>query len=204
MGTLGKPSILACGLILLLLGCAQPEIYTEPYVTVEPVSLATALPVSLTVSYAMDGKPNPQRAGELQAALEASLDKSGAFKMADPNTAGGRLEITVHDGPRATKGSLLAGITASVGHVLVSQPEFTPQGRRTARDMEVQISYTPVGGTLQSHSYVNSLVTVTNNTQEPTDLVPMQDRKHAELAFITNDLNAFAAELAKEGAPRVP
>ena len=190
--------------ILLASGCAQPEVYTEPYTTVEPVALTAPLAVTLSVSYAMDGKPNPQRAGEIQAALAAGLDKGGAFKMAEPGSTGGLLAITVHDGPSATKGSFLAGFTASVGHALVSQPEFTPQGRRTARDLEVEISYTPAGGQAQDHSYVNRLVTITNNTQEPTDLVPMHDRKYAELAFIGNDLNAFAQALAKGQAPAAP
>ena len=195
---------LMSALALLASGCAQPEVYTEPYTTIEPVALTAPLPVTLTVTYASDGKPNPQRAGEIQAALLASLDKSGAFKSAGTETAGGRLEITVQDLPGTAKGSLLAGFTASVGHVLVSQPEFTPQGRRTVRELQVQISYIPADGTRLDQAYPSKLVTVTNNTQEPTDLVPLQDRKHAELTLIENDLNGFAAELKKHDAPATP
>lgn len=186
---------------LLASGCAQPDIYAEPYTTVEPVALAAPMPVTLTVSYAKDGKPNPKRAAEIQAALTDSLSKAGTFQPVAAAQSGDKLEIMVDDVSAAPKKSMFAGITASVGHVLVSEPEFTPQGRRTPRELQVHISYIPATGNAQDHAYANTLVTVTNNTQEPTDLVPMQDRKHAELALIDNDLNAFVAELGKSQTP---
>ena len=52
--------------------------------------------------------------------------------------------------------------------------------------------------------YASPIVTVTNNTQDPTDLVPLQDRKHAEATLIANDLNLFMAEFAKAQAPAMP
>jgi hypothetical protein len=196
------PLILVCGAAILAAGCAQPNIYAEPYTRVEPTALAAPLPVAVTVSYGKDGKPDPKRAAEIQVALTASLAAGGAFQPVAPaQQVGGKLDISVADVTAEPKKSFLAGITATVGHVLVSQPEFTPQGRRTARELQVHISYTPAAGNPVDHAYANTLVTVTNNTEEPTDLVPMQDRKHAELALIDNDLNAFAAELAKSQAP---
>ena len=200
----GAPLVLACAAALLASGCAQPDIYAEPYATAEPVAFAAPLPVALTVSYAKDGKPNLKRAAEIQAALTDSLSKAGAFQPVAAAQAGGKLEITVDDVSGTPKKSMLAGFTATVGHALVSEPEFTPQGRRTPRELQVHISYTPAAGSALDHAYSNTLVTVTNNTQDPTDLVPMQDRKHAELALVGNDLNAFAAELAKSLAPAPP
>jgi hypothetical protein len=200
----GVPFLLACAAASLAAGCAQPDIYAEPYTTVAPAAFAVPLPVALTVNYAKDGKPNPKRATEIQTALADSLTKAGAFQPVAPAQAGGKLEVTVDDVSGTPKKSLLAGFTATVGHVLVSEPEFTPQGRRTARELQVHISYTPAAGSTLDHAYASTLVTVTNNTQDPTDLVPMQDRKHAELALIGNDLNAFTSELAKSLAPAPP
>lgn len=200
----GLSIILACTAATLAAGCAQPDIYAEPYTRVEPSVLAAPLPVALTVSYSKDGKPDPKRAAELQATLVANLAQGGAFQAAAPAQAGGKLEISVADVSGAPKRSFLAGISATVGHALVSQPEFTPQGRRTPRELQVHISYTPATGSPVDKAYANTLVTVTNNTEAPTDLVPMQDRKHAELALIDNDLNAFAAELAKGQPPATP
>lgn len=196
--------ILAGVFALLTSGCAQPEIYAEPYATVEPAAFAAPLPVALTVSYGKDGKPNPKRATEIQAALADSLSKAGAFQPVTPAEALGKLEITVEDVSGTPRKSMFAGITASVGHAFVSEPEFTPQGRRTPRELQVHISYTPAAGNPVDRAYANTLVTVTNNTQEPTDLVPLQDRKHAELALIGNDLNGFAAELQKHAGPAAP
>lgn len=197
----GISIILACGAAILAAGCAQPGVYAEPYTRTEPVALATPLPVAVTVSYGKDGKPDPKRAAEIQAALAGALVEGGAFQPVAATQAGGKLEITVQDLSGTPKRSMLAGFTATVGHALVSQPEFTPQGRRTPRELQVHISYMPAAGNPVDHAYTNTLVTVTNNTEEPTDLVPMQDRKHAELSLIDNDLNAFAAELAKGQTP---
>ena len=195
------PLILACTTVVLAAGCAQPGIYAEPYTRSGPVALAAPLPVALSVSYGKDGKSDSKRAAEIQTALTASLAGGGAFQPVPPAEAGGKLEISVQDVSGTPKKSFLAGISATVGHALVSQPEFTPQGRRTARELQVHISYTPAAGKPVDQAYANTLVTVTNNTEEPTDLVPMQDRKHAELALIDNDLNAFAAELGKSQPP---
>ena len=137
-------------------------------------------------------------------ALADSLAEAGTFQPVALALADGKLEITVDDAAGTPKKSMLAGFAATVGHVLVSEPEFTPQGRRTPRELQVHISYTPTVGEALEHAYANTLVTVTNNTQSPTDLVPMQDRKHAELALIGNDLNAFAAELGKGQPPAAP
>jgi hypothetical protein len=197
----GVTFVLACVATLLTAGCAQPGIYAEPYTRTEPVALAAPLPVAVSVSYGKDGKPDPKRAAEIQAALAISLAAGGAFQPVAPAEAGGKLEISVADVTGSPKKSFLAGISATVGHALVSQPEFTPQGRRTPRELQVHISYTPAAGNPVDHAYANTLVSVTNNTEEPTDLVPMQDRKHAELALIDNDLNAFAAELARGQTP---
>lgn len=197
----GISIVLAWVTAILASGCAQPGIYAEPYTRVEPAALAAPLPVALTVSYGKDGKPDPKRATEIQAALTANLADGGDFQPVAATEAGGKLEISVADVSGSPKKSFLAGISATVGHALVSQPEFSPQGRRTARELQVHISYTPAAGSALERAYANTLVTVTNNTEEPTDLVPLQDRKHAELALIGNDLNAFAAELGKSQTP---
>ena len=166
--------------------------------------LSARLPVALTVTYATDGKPNPKRAQELVAALTDSLAEGGGFKPAAPGETAGRLEITVEDKPATAKKTGFAGFAVSVGHVLASEPEFTPQGRRTVRDLQVQIRYTPATGAPLERSYESPLVTVTNNTQDPTDLVPMQDRKHAEPTLIGNDLNMFMAEFAQNQPAAAP
>lgn len=196
--------VLVGAFALLSSGCAQPDIYAEPYVTIEPVAFAAPLPVALTVIYAKDGKPDAKRAAEVQAALTDSLSKAGAFQPVAPAEALGKLEIRVDDVSGTPKKSMLSGITATVGHALVSEPEFTPAGRRTPRELQVHISYTPAAGGAQDHAYANTLVTVTNNTLEPTDLVPMRDRKHAELTLIENDLNGFATELKNREPPATP
>lgn len=189
---------------LLASACAQPDVYTEPYLSIAPASAGAPLPVTLVVTYSVDGKPDAKRQQALTAGLADTLNQGSAFKAADPATAAGELKVAVDDTSGTAKSSLLAGFGASVGHVLVSEPEFTPQGRRTVRELHVAISYTPTGGTALVQAYMSKLVTVTNNTQEPTDLVPLQDRKHAELALIGNDLNGFAAELQKHAGPAAP
>lgn len=193
-------SLLICGAALLTAGCAQPEVYTEPYVTLASVDFAPPLPVTLEVTYSKDGKPDPRKAQEIETLLADALGKGTTFQPAGPASAGSRLEITVDDVAGTGKRSILAGITASVGHVLVSEPEFTPQGRRTTRSLSVNISYTPATGSTVVQTYTSALVTVTNNTLEPTDLVPLQDRAHPELVLIENDLNGFAAGLHKDSA----
>lgn len=178
--------------------CAQPEIYTEPYVSVGPTAYVTPLPVRLITTFSVDGKPNAKRRQEVLAGLGRVVDASGAFKIVD--AAAGELTVAVDDSRVKTNRSFLGTLSASVGHVLISQPEFTPEGRRTARELHVTITYAPAMGTVFEKAYTAKLITVTNNTQDPTDLVSLHDRRHAELALISNDLNGFAAVLAKNRA----
>jgi len=199
-----NPSVLACIAALVVVACAQQPIYTQPYVTAAPAVFVAPVPVELSVTYAKDGKPDPKRAEELKAALADALSMGGGFRPATPGQAGDRLEITVDDKAGAPKKTGLAGFTATVGHVLVSAPEFTPEGRRTVRELTVQIRYTPANGTAMVRSYESPLVTITNNTQEPTDLVSLQDRRHAEPTLIGNDLNLFMAEFAQAQTPAKP
>jgi hypothetical protein len=189
---------------MALAACAQTPVYTAPYTTLAPVTLEPPLLVTLDVSYAKDGKPDTKRAQELSAQLHDALAQGGAFRPADGGAAAGTLSIELEDAAVTAKSSLWGTLSADVGHLLVAQPEFSPQGRRTARQFKVSIRYTPVAGMAVSHDYSNPIVTVTNNTQDPTDLVPMQDRKHAELAFISNDLNGFAADMAHPATATPP
>ncbi|MFI4921807.1 MAG: hypothetical protein ACHQAZ_09235 [Gammaproteobacteria bacterium] len=189
-----------CFTMLGLAACAQTPVYTAPYTTVPPVTLDPPLLVSFDVSYAKDGKADTKRAQELSAQLHDALAQGSAFRPADAGVAAGVLSIEVEDAAISTKSSLLGTLSAEVGHLLVSQPEFSPQGRRSARLFKVTIRYAPTGAAAVSHDYSNAIVTVTNNTQDPTDLVPMQDRKHAELAFIENDLNDFATGMLHPSA----
>ena len=182
---------------LLTAACVQPEVYTEPYTSFGPQPYAQSLPVTVVLVFTVDGKPAAKRKQEIAADLPAVVDRTGAFKVADATMAKGVLTLAVDDGQGKSKGSFLAGIRASIGHVLVSEPEFTPQGRRTVRELNVDIRYAPADGAPFAKAYVAKLVTITNNTQEPTDLISLHGRKHAELALIGNDLDAFAAALAK-------
>ena len=185
----GIPFLLLCVAALFALGCAQQPIYTTPFTSAAPVTLTPPLAVTLSVTYSKDGQRDAKREQELTVQLTEALASSAAFKLEDGAT-------TKHK-------SLLGSISVSVGHLLVSQQEFTPEGRRTVRVLDVDIAYTPNGGTVQTEAYASPLVTITNNTLEPTDLVPMPDRKRAELTLIGNDLNSFAAELAKaQAAPK--
>ncbi|HEV2110004.1 MAG TPA: hypothetical protein VGT99_01515 [Gammaproteobacteria bacterium] len=204
MRILGSPAILACAAALAATACAQQPIYTQPYTTAPSAAFAAPLPVTLTVTYATDGKPNLKRAQELQTALTDSLTEGGGFKPAAPGEVAGRLEIMVEDKPATARKTGFAGFAVSVGHVLASEPEFSPQGRRTVRDLQVQIRYTPASGAPLERSYESPLVTVTNNTQDPTDLVPVQDRRHAEPMLIGNDLNMFMAEFAQSQPAAAP
>lgn len=181
----------------LVAACAQQEVYTEPYASIEPQAGAAPLPVTLSLSFSVDGKPDAKRRQEILADLGDTVEATGAFKVVDPAAATGELKIAVDDNKGTAKTSFLGTIGATVGHVLVSEPEFTPQGRRTTREFGVTISYTPAGGAVFDQSYSAKLITVTNNTRDPTDLVSLHDRPHAELALIGNDLNGFAAALAK-------
>lgn len=199
MKTMGTVRMLTCAAALMTAACAQQPVYTQPYVTAAPVAFAVPLPVTLSVTYTRDGKADPKRAQELAAALTDSL-AGGGFKPVSAGTAGDRLDVSIEDNASA-KRSLLAGFTATAGHLLVGGAEFTPQGRRILRELAVEIRYTPASGALLERDYASPIVTITNNTQEPTDLVPMQDRKHAEATLIGNDLNLFAAELAKGQTP---
>jgi len=199
-----KIRTLICFTALGMVACVQAPVYTPPYSTLAPVTLDPPLAVTLSVSYTKDGKADAKRSQELSAQLLETLAQGGAFRSADTATAVGALSIEVEDDAVTAKTSLLGALSADVGHLLVSQPEFTPQGRRTARLFKVTIRYTPTGGAAVAHDYSNPIVTVTNNTQEPTDLVPLQDRKHAELAFIGNDINAFAAQFAHPAAVTTP
>lgn len=183
---------------LLVAACAQQEVYTEPYASLGPQAGATPLPVTLSLSFTVDGNVNAKRRQEILADLGDTVEASGAFKVVEAAAAAGELKVVVDDNKGSPKSSFLGTIGASVGHVLVSQPEFSPQGRRTARELRVEISYVPTGGAAFDQSYSAKLITVTNNTQDPTDLVSLHDRRHAELALIGNDLNGFAALMAKD------
>jgi hypothetical protein len=188
----------------LLAACAQQPLYTSPYTDAPPVVLAVPLPVSLGVTYSKDGKRDAKREQELAAQLAAALAAGRAFRPVADADAAGKLMIQVEDNATTKHRSLLATLSATLGHLLIGQPEFTPEWRRSARALDVDISYTPSAGSPQSQIYTNALVTVTNNTQEPTDLVPVQDRPHAELALIGNDLNSFAAGLASPASGKSP
>jgi hypothetical protein len=159
------------------------------------VALATPLPVTLVVTYIRDGKRDTQREQELAAQLHDLLAAGQSFQPV-PGAAG-VLTVAVEDKSTSKPLSLLGTLSLALGRVFVSQTEFTPEGRRSVRALDVDISYAPGSGTSQKQSYASALVNVTNNTQEPTDLVPMPDRKRGEFALISNDLNLFAAELAK-------
>ena len=199
----GIPFLLLCVAALFALGCAQQPIYTTPFTSAAPVTLTPPLAVTLSVTYSKDGQRDAKREQELTVQLTEALASSAAFKLTDAAGAVGHLSIDVEDGATTKHKSLLGSISVSVGHLLVSQQEFTPEGRRTVRVLDVDIAYTPNGGTVQTEAYASPLVTITNNTLEPTDLVPMPDRKRAELTLIGNDLNSFAAELAKaQAAPK--
>jgi len=188
---------LSCVVALGLVACAQQPLYTPPYTSAPAVSLSPPLPVTLAVTYSKDGKPDAKRAQALAAQLHDLLAAGQSFSPAAGSAAAGTLTIAVEDNATTKHLSLFAGFSAMLGHLFIGQAEFTPQGRRTARALDVDIRYAAGSGAAQSQVYTSALVTVTNNTQEPTDLVPMPDRDHAELTLIGNDLNLFAAELAK-------
>ena len=185
------------GVGLLLAACVQQPLYTPPYTSAPAVSLTPPLPVTLTVTYSKDGQRDAKREQELSSQLQDLLATGQSFQPVQAAGSGGTLTVAVEDNATTKHRSLLAAISATLGHLFIGQAEFTPQGKRTARVLDVDISYTPAGAMAQSQAYTSALVTVTNNTQEPTDLVPMPDRKHAELTLIGNDLNQFAAGLAK-------
>lgn len=199
-----KPGFTAglLGVGLLLTACAQQPIYTLPYSSAPPVALASPLPVSLTVTYIHDGKRDTKREQELAAQLHDLLAAGQSFR--EVPGAAGVLTVAVEDKSTSKPFSLLGTLSLALGRVFLSQTEFTPEGRRTVRALDVGISYAPAGGTGQSQVYSSALVIVTNNTQEPTDLVPMPDRKHAELALIGNDLNLFAANMTKPQGTTAP
>lgn len=198
MRLMGARHILIVLAAVLVAACAEQPVYTEPYTSLEPQAGATPLPVTLNLSFTVDGKPDTKRRQEILADLGAAVEASGAFKVVDAAAAVGELKIAVDDNKGGSKSSFLGTIGASVGHVLVSEPQFTPKGRRTARELRVEISFVHTGGTAIDQSYMAKLITVTNNTQDPTDLVSLHDRRHAELALIGNDLNGFAALMAKD------
>ena len=187
------------GIGLLLAACAQQPLYTPPYSSAPPVALTPPLPVNLVVTYARDGKRDAKREQELTAQVHDFLMAGQSFQPVQ-GTAAGTLTVAVEDNATTKHRSLFAAFSALLGHLFIGQAEFTPEGRRTARALDADISYAPAGGATQNQVYTSALVTVTNNTQEPTDLVPMPDRSHAELALIGNDLNMFAATLAKPAA----
>lgn len=189
---------------LALMACAQQPLYTPPYTSAPAVSLTPPLPVTLVVTYSKDGKSDAKRAQALVAELHDLLAAGQSFSPAANGAAAGTLTIVVEDNATTKHLSLFAGFSAILGRLFIGQAEFTPQGRRTARALDVDIHYAPGSGAAQSQVYTSALVTITNNTQEPTDLVPMPDRDHAELTLIGNDLNLFAAELAKSPATAAP
>lgn len=181
----------------VLTACAQQPIYTLPYNSAPPVSLTAPLPVTLTVTYTHEGKRDTKREQELAAQLHDLLAAGQSFQPVQGAAGAGTLTVAVEDKSTSKPLSLLGTLSLALGHVFLSQTEFTPEGRRTVRALDVAISYAPSTGTAQNQTFSSALVSVTNNTQEPTDLVPMPDRKHAELTLISNDLNLFAAGLAK-------
>lgn len=191
------------GAALAAVACAQQPVYTQPYTTAPPVAFTSPQPVTLTVNYTRDGKADPKRTQEITAVLTDSLAAGNGFKPAAAGESGGHLDVGVEDNATAKRG-LLAGFTATVGHLMLGGAEFTPQGRRTMRELAVVIRYTPAGGAPLERDYASPIVSITNNTQEPSDLVPLQDRQHAEATLIGNDLNLFMAEFAKGQAPAVP
>jgi len=187
-----------CAAALLAAGCAQQPLYTEPYPSVQLTPLATPQVVTLTVRYFKDGKRDVDQEQALGKALTARIDAAGVFKVTPPSDGNlPRLEIEVNNASGDETPTLLGGLSATVGHVLVSQPEFTPQGRRSVRKLRAEISYTPYGGPAQSHVYTSRLITITNNTQEPTDLVPVKEPGQVELTLVGNDLDRFTAEYAQ-------
>ncbi|HSC48447.1 MAG TPA: hypothetical protein VLG68_10215, partial [Gammaproteobacteria bacterium] len=113
-------AILALGMALALAACAGQPVYTQPYAAAPPAAFAVPIPVTLTVSYTTDGKPDPKRAQELEAALTAVLEGGGGFKPVAGQ--GERLEIGVEDNSTA-KRSLLAGFTATMGHLILGGAE---------------------------------------------------------------------------------
>ena len=189
--------LVCLSLAVLLAACAQQPVYTLPYSSAPAVILAQELPVTLAVTYTRDGKHDPKREQELGTQLRDLLAAGQSFKVVGSGDAIGTLTVAVGDNATTQHRSLFAGFSAMLGHLFIGQPEFTPEGRRTARALDVDISYAPSNGSTQSQVYTSAVLTITNNTQEPTDLVSMPDRKHAELALIGNDLNLFAADLAK-------
>ena len=188
--------IALAGIGLLLAACAQQPLYTPPYSSAPPVALTPPLPVNLVVTYARDGKRDAKREQELTSQLHDFLAAGQSFQPVQ-SAAAGTLTVAVEDNATTKHRSLFAAFSALLGHLFIGQAEFTPEGRRTARALDVDVNYAPGAGAAQSQVYTNALVTVTNNTQEPTDLVPMPDRAHAELTLIGNDINQFAAGLAK-------
>jgi hypothetical protein len=188
---------------LALVACAQQPLYTPPYTSAPAVSLTPPLPVTLAVTYSKDGKPDAKRAQALATQLHDLLAAGQSFSPVE-GAAAGTLTVAVEDNATTKHSSLFAGFSAMLGRLFIGQAEFTPQGRRTARALDVDIHYAPASGVAQSQVYTSALVTITNNTQEPTDLVPMPDHDHAELALIGNDLNLFAAGLAKPSEPSKP
>lgn len=190
--------------VALLAACAQQPTYIPPYSSAPSVSLTPPLAVTLVVSYAQDGKRDAKREQELAAQLRDLLAAGQSFQPVTGAGGAGTLTVAVEDNATTKHLSLLGTLSATLGHLMIGQAEFTPQGRRTARALDVDISYTPANTATHSQVYTSAILTVTNNTQEPTDLVPMQDRKHAELTLISNDLNLFAAGLAKPQAASTP
>src|SRR5690348_7397194 len=66
---------------VLMAACAQQEVYTEPYASLEPQGGAAPLPVTLTLSFTVDGKPDAKRRQEILADLGEAVEASGAFKV---------------------------------------------------------------------------------------------------------------------------
>lgn len=180
-----------------LAACVQQPLYTPPYTRAPSVAFSPPLPVTLVVTYGKDGQRDAKREQELAAQLRDLLAAGQSFQPVQGAGSAGTLTVAVEDNATTKHVSLLAALSITLGHLFIGQADFTPQGRRTARVLDVDISYTPAGSTAQSQVYTSALVTVTNNTQEPTDLVSVPDRKHAELDLIGNDLNLFAANMAK-------
>ena len=188
----------------LLVACVQQPLYTPPYSSAPPVAFTPPLPVTLVVTYSKDGRRDAQREQELASQLHDLLAAGQSFQPVQGLAVAGTFTVEVEDNPTTRHRSLFAGFSAMLGHLFLGQPEFTPTGRRTARALDVAIRYTSGNGAAHSQVYTSALVTVTNNTQEPTDLVPVPDRKHAELALIGNDLNLFAANMAEPQGQRSP
>src|SRR5690348_6309058 len=124
------------GLGLLMAACAQQPLYTPPYTSAPPVSLTPPLQVTLAVTYSKDGQRDTKREQELSSQLRDTLAAGQGFQPVQGGGAG-TLTVAVADNATTKHLSLLATFSAILGHLFIGQAEFTPQGKRTARALDV-------------------------------------------------------------------